>query len=196
MIEIANDDWELYQDKFGDLISFIAQRITGDPMCCDYEENVQDLYVAAINSINGYYKKNKITTADMAVKEVIECPLFKQYTKTVLWNAKNYKGNKATKYKNFMPTSIDTIDNKDDLVVDDTNKIVDSDDEVFNYFHKKFNDEERDLLSVLVAHPECVRKNGSVNYNALSKAAGKSFYMVKTRMTNIQNKLNEEHERY
>lgn len=196
MIEIANDDWELYQDKFGDLISFIAQRITGDPMCCDYEENVQDLYIAAINSINGYYKKNKITTADMAVKEVIECPLFKQYTKTVLWNAKNYKGNKATKYKNFMPTSIDTIDNKDDLVVDDTNKIVDSDDEVFNYFHKKFNDEERDLLSVLVAHPECVRKNGTVNYNALSKASGKSFYKVKTRMTAIQSKLNEEHKRY
>jgi hypothetical protein len=194
VIEIANDDWELYQDKFGDLISFIAQRITGDPMCCDYEENVQDLYIAAINSINGYYKKNKITTADMAVKEVIECPLFKQYTKTVLWNAKNYKGNKATKYKNFMPTSIDTIDNKDDLVVDDTNKIVDSDDEVFNYFHKKFNDEERDLLSVLVAHPECVRKNGTVNYNALSKASGKSFYKVKTRMTTIQGKLNEKYE--
>jgi hypothetical protein len=193
VIEIANDDWELYQDKFGDLISFIAQRITGDPMCCDYEENVQDLYIAAINSINGYYKKNKITTADMAVKEVIECPLFKQYTKTVLWNAKNYKGNKATKYKNFMPTSIDTIDNKDDLVVDDTNKIVDSDDEVFNYFHKKFNDEERDLLSVLVAHPECVRKNGTVNYNALSKASGKSFYKVKTRMTTIQGKLNEKY---
>ena len=165
-------------------------------MCCDYEENVQDLYIAAINSINGYYKKNKITTADMAVKEVIECPLFKQYTKTVLWNAKNFKGNKATKYKNFMPTSIETIDKKDDLVVDDTNKIVDSDDEVFNYFHKKFNDEERDLLSVLVAHPECVRKNGTVNYNALSKASGKSFYKVKTRMTAIQSKLNEEHKRY
>ena len=196
MIEIANDDWELYQDKFGDLISFIAQRITGDPMCCDYEENVQDLYIAAINSINGYYKKNKITTADMAVKEVIECPLFKQYTKTVLWNAKNFKGNKATKYKNFMPTSIDTIDNKDDLVVDDTSKIVDSDDEVFNYFHKKFDGEERELLSVLVANPTCVRENGTINYNALSKAAGKSFYMVKTRMTNIQNKLNEENERY
>ena len=191
MIEIANDDWELYQDKFGDLISFIAQRITGDPMCCDYEENVQDLYIAAINSINGYYKKNKITTADMAVSEVIECPLFKQYTKTVLWNAKNYKGNKATKYKNFMPTSIDTIDNKDDLVVDDTNKIVDSDDEVFNYFHKKFDGEERELLSVLVAHPECVRNNGTVNFNALSKASGKSFYKVKTRMTAIQSKLNE-----
>ena len=190
MIEIANDDWELYQDKFGDLISFIAQRITGDPMCCDYEENVQDLYIAAINSINGYYKKNKITTADMAVSEVIECPLFKQYTKTVLWNAKNYKGNKATKYKNFMPASIDMIDNKDDLVVDDTNKIVDSDDEVFNYFHKSLIRTRGSTIGT-GSHPNCVRENGTINYNALSRAAGKSFYIVKNRFESIRSKLDE-----
>ena len=67
MIEIANDDWELYQDKFGDLISFIAQRITGDPMCCDYEENVQDLYIAAINSINR-------TDKSLMVDEYVVCP--------------------------------------------------------------------------------------------------------------------------
>jgi len=193
MVEIASDDWELYQEKFGDLISFIAQRITGDPMCCDYEENMQDLYIAAINSINGYYKKNNITTAEMAVRDVIECPLFKQYTKTVLWNAKNQKGNKATKYKNFMPASIDMIDNKDDLAVDDTSTIVD-DDEVFNYFNKKFNVEERELLSVLVANPDCVRDNGSINYNALRKLSGKSFYLVKKRMDSIQEKLNGRHD--
>ena len=193
MVEIASDDWELYQEKFGDLISFIAQRITGDPMCCDYEENMQDLYIAAINSINGYYKKNNITPADMAVRDVIECPLFKQYTKTVLWNAKNFKGNKATKYKNFMPASIDMIDNKDDLAIDDTSTIVD-DDEVFNYFNKKFNVEERELLSVLVANPDCVRDNGSINYNALRKLSGKSFYLVKKRMDSIQEKLNGRHD--
>jgi hypothetical protein len=193
MVEIASDDWELYQEKFGDLISFIAQRITGDPMCCDYEENMQDLYIAAINSINGYYKKNNITTAEMAVRDVIKCPLFKQYTKTVLWNAKNQKGNKATKYKNFMPASIDMIDNKDDLAVDDTSTIVD-DDEVFNYFNKKFNVEERELLSVLVANPDCVRDNGSINYNALRKLSGKSFYLVKKRMDSIQEKLNGRHD--
>ena len=190
MVEIASDDWELYQEKFGDLISFIAQRITGDPMCCDYEENMQDLYIAAINSINGYYKKNNITPADMAVRDVIECPLFKQYTKTVLWNAKNFKGNKATKYKNFMPASIDMIDNKDDLAIDDTSTIVD-DDEVFDYFHNKFNQEERDLLSVLVANPNFVRENGTINYNALSRVTGKSFYIVKTRFESMRSKLNE-----
>jgi len=190
MVDITDEDWKLYQEKFGDLISFIAQRITGDPMCCDYEENVQDLYVAAINSINGYYKKNKITPAQMAVRDVIECPLFKQYTKTVLWNAKNFKGNKATKYKNFMPASIDTVDNKDDLAIDDTTTIVDADDEVFNYFHNKFTEDERVLLSLLVDNPSIVRDNGSININALSKLSGKSFYMVKSRITSIKEKLN------
>ena len=195
MIEIANDDWELYQDKFGDLISFIAQRITGDPMCCDYEENVQDLHVAAINSINGYYKKNKITTADMAVKEVIECPLFKQYTKTVLWNAKNQKGNKATKYKSFMMFSVDDLDNCVDLVEDKGNSVND-DDEAFTYFGKMLSNEERSLLSVLVANPSLIRENGSINYYGLSKICGESFYKVKTRITKIQEKLNEKNERH
>jgi len=188
VIEIANDDWELYQDKFGDLISFIAQRITGDPMCCDYEENVQDLYIAAINSINGYYKKNKITTADMAVSEVIKCPLFKQYTKTVLWNAKNYKGNKATKYKNFMPTSIDTLENAQDLVEDDSSKVRENS-ETFDYFHNMFSEEEREVLSYIVNNPECVRENGSVNINSVRKGMGKSFYMVKKHFNSMQEKV-------
>jgi hypothetical protein len=92
-----------------------------------------------------------------------------------------------------MPASIDMIDNKDDLAVDDTSTIVD-DDEVFNYFNKKFNVEERELLSVLVANPDCVRDNGSINYNALRKLSGKSFYLVKKRMDSIQEKLNGRHD--
>lgn len=190
MIEIANEDWELYQEKFGDLISFIALRITGDPMCCDYEENIQDLSIAAINSINGYYKKNNLTPAEMAVKDVINCPLFKQYTKTVLWNAKNFKGNKATKYKNFMPTSIDTLENSQDLVEDDSCKVYDAE-EAFNYFHDKFTDDEREVLTYIVNNPSCIRENGKVNYNAVRKGIGKSFYLVKKHFESMQEKVNE-----
>jgi hypothetical protein len=189
VIEIANDDWELYQDKFGDLISFIAQRITGDPMCCDYEENVQDLYIAAINSINGYYKKNKITTADMAVSEVIKCPLFKQYTKTVLWNAKNQKGNKATKYKNFMPTSIDTLENAEDLVESNSPSVNDPEN-ALDYFHNKFTDEQKEVVAYIVKHPECIRNNGSINYNSVRHGTGKTFYKVKKLLNQVEDKLN------
>jgi len=108
MVDITDEDWKLYQEKFGDLISFIAQRITGDPMCCDYEENVQDLNVAAINSINGYYKKNKLTVEDVPVKDVIKNRLFASYSKTCLWNYKNHKGVRMTRYKNTFVDNYDT----------------------------------------------------------------------------------------
>ena len=192
MINITQEDWEAYEDKFGGLISFISHRITGDPMVCDFEANVQDLRVAAINSIVGYYKKNKITIEDKPVTEVIECPLFKAYTKTVLWNAKNHKGNKATKYKNFMPISLDTLENKEDLVCDENTSNAYDNEDLLGVLSKKFNDEERAILTYVVNNPEVVRDSGKVNYNRIAVDTGSSFYRVKKTFTELMGKLNGE----
>jgi hypothetical protein len=192
MINITQEDWEAYEGKFGGLISFISHRITGDPMLCDFESNVQDLRVAAINSIVGYYKKNKITIEDKPVTEVIECPLFKAYTKTVLWNAKNHKGNKATKYKNFMPISLDTLENKEDLVYDESTSNAYENEDLLGVLSKKFNDEERAILAYVVNNPEVVRDSGKVNYNRIAVDTGSSFYRVKKTFTELMGKLNGE----
>ena len=192
MINITQEDWEAYEGKFGGLISFISHRITGDPMLCDFESNVQDLRVAAINSIVGYYKKNKITIEDKPVTEVIECPLFKAYTKTVLWNAKNHKGNKATKYKNFMPISLDTLENKEDLVFDESTSNAYENEDLLGVLSKKFNDEEKAILAYVVNNPEVVRDSGKVNYNRIAVDTGSSFYRVKKTFTELMGKLNGE----
>ena len=192
MIEVQPEDWDFYEEKFGNLISYIAHRITGDPMCCEYEENVQDLRLAALNSITGYYKKNKITTSDMAVKEVIKCPLFKQYTKTVLWNAKNQKGNKATKYKNFMPVSLDTLENTDNLIVDECS-ISYEDTEVFEHFRNKLSDKEKELLDYIVDNPSTIRENGTINFNKVGKGLGDSFYLVKKTYEAMRGKLDDQY---
>jgi len=192
MINITQEDWEAYEVKFGGLISFISHRITGDPMVCDFESNVQDLRVAAINSIVGYYKKNKITQEDMAVVEVINCPLFKAYTKTVLWNSKNYKGNKATKYKNFMPVSLDTLDNKEDLVCDyGISDAYDAKDSL-DFLSKKFNEEDNYLLSYIVKNPNVVRENGTINFNKIAVGTNLSFYKVKKTFNELMGKLKNE----
>jgi|TARA_R110000765_G_scaffold282865_2_gene379892 hypothetical protein len=189
MINITQEDWEAYEDKFGGLISFISHRITGDPMVCDFETNEQDLRLAALDSIFGYYKKNKITQEDMAVVEVINCPLFKAYTKTVLWNSKNYKGNKATKYKNFMPISLDTLDNKEDLVCDygisDSYDVKDS----LDFLSKKFNDNENELLSYVVKNPNVIREDGTINFSRIAKDTDLSFYKVKKAFTELMGKF-------
>lgn len=95
---MSDDDWDLYKSKFGNLINFIAHRITGDPSNCCVEDNIQDLSIAALNSIAGYRKKNNCP--DKPFSEIVEDPLFSSYTKTCLWNSKNNKGIKATRHHN------------------------------------------------------------------------------------------------
>jgi len=102
MVEITNEDWELYENRFGSLINFIAHRITGDPSNCCIEDNVQDLNMAALASIEGYYAKNKCY--DKPFSEIVDTRLFASYTKTCLWNRKNNKGVKASRHKEtFVP---------------------------------------------------------------------------------------------
>lgn len=97
MIEITDEDWKLYESRFGSLITYIANRITGDPSNCCIEDNVQDLNIAALASIEGYYAKNKCY--DIPFSDIVNTSLFASYTKTCLWNRKNNKGVKATRHK-------------------------------------------------------------------------------------------------
>ena len=105
MIEVTSEDWDLYEKKFGALMTYIAQRITGDPALCCHEENMQDLRVTALHSIQGFYKKNECW--DRPCSDVILDPLFASYTKTSLWNRKNNQGIRATRHKNNFTNGID-----------------------------------------------------------------------------------------
>lgn len=108
MIEVTSEDWDLYEKKFGGLMNYIAQRITGDPAICCHDENMQDLRMTALHSIQGFYKKNDCW--DRPCSDVIQDPLFASYTKTSLWNRKNNKGIKATRYKNNFKQLIEELE--------------------------------------------------------------------------------------
>tara|TARA_Y100000310_G_C20542426_1_gene743958 strand:+ start:363 stop:791 length:429 start_codon:yes stop_codon:yes gene_type:complete len=66
----------------------VARHISGDPVLADLETNYADLCVAALDSIRGFNKKTGESFGEM-----IDNILFDKYTKTVLWNYKNKKGN-------------------------------------------------------------------------------------------------------
>ena len=87
-ITIDNEEWKQYQDKYEGLLWTVARNISGDRAIADLETNYADLCVAALDSIRGFHKKTGESYAQM-----MENPLFNAYTKTVLWNYKNKKGN-------------------------------------------------------------------------------------------------------
>lgn len=108
MIDVSDEDWNLYERKFGKLMNYIAKRISGDPAICCHDENMQDLRMTALHSIYGFYRKNNCY--DRPCSDVIEDPLFASYTKTSLWNRKNNKGQKATRHKNNFTPYIEDMD--------------------------------------------------------------------------------------
>ena len=103
MIEITDDDWQVYLEKYGRLMWTVSRHISGDPVVADLETNYADLCVAALESIRGFHKKT-----GESFDEMICNPLFNQYTKTVLWNCKNKKGAYITKRKELSLSSLST----------------------------------------------------------------------------------------
>tara|TARA_R100001143_G_C3305857_1_gene107811 strand:- start:175 stop:666 length:492 start_codon:yes stop_codon:yes gene_type:complete len=87
-ITVSDNDWVRYTDKYENLMWAISRRISGDRVIADLETNYADLCVAALDSIRGFHKK---TGEDFS--QMMDNILFDKYTKTVLWNYKNKKGN-------------------------------------------------------------------------------------------------------
>ena len=98
---LSSAQWQKYLDKYEKLMWMISRRISGDPVIADIETNYADLCVAALESVKGFNKK---TGEDF--DEMMENPLFNQYTKTVLWNAKNKKGMYVTNRRALNLSSI------------------------------------------------------------------------------------------
>lgn len=137
---------------------YIGQRISGDHITCCPETNFQDLSIAAINSINGYYRKNNLSPDEVSVREVIEDENFSPWTKTILWNAKCKKGAHVSKRKNLTTSSVslseELVDASDSecFVFDEHNESISS-------FLDKFNCLESDVLEDLVNNPSKVDSN-------------------------------------
>ena len=123
-IVIDNTEWGQYTDKYEGLMWTVARNISGDRAIADLETNYADLCVAAIDSIRGFHKK----TGD-SFEEMMENDLFDKYTKTVLWNYKNKKGNYLKKRYNINSSSVEldhTSNISDDKTVGEFSKYMES----------------------------------------------------------------------
>ena len=105
-ITIDNQDWERYTDKYEGLLWTVARNISGDRAIADLETNYADLCVAALDSIRGFNKKT-----GESFDEMMGNILFDKYTKTVLWNYKNKKGNYLKKRYNINSSSVEIDSN-------------------------------------------------------------------------------------
>jgi len=174
-ISLTDDEWELYLQKYGKLISYISHRINGDSAISSYDDNEAELKIAAIESIIGF---NKLT--DKSFEEMILAKEFDSYTKTVLWNYKNNKGNKIKNKYVLNNNTVDIAEHADSFSDNSAPDLVDL----------NLTDDEKRIYQLLFT-PGVYKKNVGLNIYKLTKESKKSSYHVNKTLDSLFKKLRE-----
>jgi hypothetical protein len=197
MIELTNEQWALYEERYGKLMHTIAMKISGDDAIANHEDNYADLCVAALESIEGFKKK---TGEDFDV--AIENKLFDQYTKTVLWNRKAKKGIPLSKRMEFKNKhySIDqdfTIGGEQasahDRIEDPRSSFGVSSVDLEEYT-KSQPEDVRKVIGAILRNPSILARDGSINQSAIRKDTGLSIHYTNKAVDKLKQSLKKNYE--
>ena len=198
MVELTDEQWAKYEDRYGSLMHTISNMISGDSAIASHEDNYADLCVAALESIEGF--KNK-TGEDFDV--AINNKLFDQYTKTVLWNRKAKKGIPLTKRMEFRNKhwSIDRewhhtkADGKalherlEDPKASFGTSSVDLKD-----FAESQPDHVKTVINAVIKNPKLLHKDGTFNKSGLMKTTGLSLWFTRKAIATIRTSTRRKYE--
>ena len=190
---LTNEQWALYEERYGKLMHTISMKISGDDAVATHEDNYSDLCVAAIESVSGFEKKT-----GMSFDEAFDTKLFDQYTKTVLWNRKAKKGVPLTKRMSFRnkQVSLDSDPWSEDgnihHSIEDTRSNLDLSAIDFKDFMKDQPKDVKKVVSAIIKDPNILANDGKINYSALTKPTGMSIHYVKKAVNKIKDVLDKE----
>jgi len=188
MKQLTNEQWELYETKYGRLMHTISMKISGDSALATHEDNYSDLCVAALESITGFEKKT-----GKSFDEAIDTKLFDQYTKTVLWNRKAKKGIPLSKRMDFRSrhVSMDSItgDSEDGSLwnlIPDNKSTVSVSAIDFGEFLKDQPADVQNVISEILKNPGVISNQGFVRKGELARIMGVTSCKLSKTITKIE----------
>lgn len=181
---ITDKQWELIDKKYGKLLTTICTKISGDTAIANFDDNLQDLRLAAMDAVAGFSKKE-----EKAFDDFWGTTGFNKYMKTCLWNLKNKKGARISKRYAIHKNTVDVTEYADILIAenhDSSNTAAESflEDNAHN-----FNDDQKDAINTVMNNPHLVKPNGKVNIRRLSKEMGYCSAKIRKILDSIKNTL-------
>jgi len=189
------EQYQFIQEKYGNLIHMIAQKINGDVARCDPDDNVQDLWISALEAIRGYEAQDNGKNGKF--EDFKDTRGFDKYIKTCLWHKKGKKGSDVT--KKLKITSTFSVDNRDPVMHDEIllldvvdPKIVNMNiaDNVLEDIRVKLLPEEKLIVENILQNPDCIKDNGRVNIAKLCKATKLKVEEVRYYLEYIKSRYN------
>lgn len=176
---------QLIESKYGKLIHKIGHWISGDTAISAHDDNTQDIWIAAMEAIQGYSKKE-----DQSFDEFWGSVGFDKYIKTCMWNVKNSKGAKITKKFNITRDTVNIIDNEEVLQMADPKAMVSDLDIYLSDIANKITKEQAEAVKLLVRDPKLIKPSGKVNISALAKKLNKTWNETNSLMEDLGKALN------
>jgi len=171
---ITNEQWSLIDQKYGKLLTTICTKISGDTAIANFDDNLQDLRLAAMDAVRGFSRKEA-----KPFEEFFNTIGFHKYIKTCLWNLKNKKGARISKRYAINKNTVDVTEFSDILVAESHDSSTTSAEDFFNDTTMLFNDVQQNAIRAVMDNPDFVKANGKVNVKKLSTTLG--FCAAKTR---------------
>ena len=179
-----SEQLQLIEQKYGKLIHKIGHQISGDGAISAHDDNVQDLWIAAMEAIRGYERKEGKT-----FEEFWGTTGFDKYFKTCLWNAKNSKGSRMTKRFNITKGTVSIQDHEDIINVQDESAPSEEYQQFFDDLPTTLSPMHKDVVKAIVESPDCITEGGRVNIRALANHLGKSWGTTKKLVSEIGEKI-------
>ena len=184
---ITNEQWELIDAKYGKLLIKICGNISGDNAIANFDDNLQDLRMAALEAVVGFQKKE-----GKPFDEFWDTIGFNKYMKTCLWNLKNKKGARITKRYGLTKNTVDIIHYEEVLLADDHDASSYTVDDFLGEKANSFSDFEKDIIKTVDHEPHHVKPNGKINVKRLSETMEVPASKIRRVLGKILNKLNLE----
>jgi len=181
---ITASQWELIDEKYGKLLTTICTKISGDVAISGFDDNLQDLRIAAMEAVEGFSRKE-----GKPFDEFWDTVGFNKYMKTCLWNLKNKKGGRISKRYNINKNTVDVTEYSEILVADSQDASSVSFDTFFEAEKHKFSEDQKRVINIAASNPDFVKPSGKINVRRLSQELG--FCAAKTRklLNSIKAKL-------
>tara|TARA_R100000329_G_scaffold150761_1_gene144563 strand:- start:749 stop:1354 length:606 start_codon:yes stop_codon:yes gene_type:complete len=199
MIKLTDEQWALYEERYGKLMHTIAMKISGDDAIANHEDNYADLCMAALESIEGFKKK---TGEDFDT--AIDNKLFDQYTKTVLWNRKAKKGIPLTKRMNFRNKHY-SID-RDVIMygregeeqglhgrIEDSKAQYAASAIDLQDFANEQPEDVKTVINAILKNPGILSKDGSINHSALRTSTGLSVHFTNKAVSKLKKSIRKDY---
>ena len=185
---LTDEQWNKIDEKYGRLMYKISHQISGDKATATFDDNLQDIRIAAMEAVMGFEKQND--GANGSFDEFWGSRGFDQYIKTCMWTKKNNKGAKITKKAPILKGTVST-DKEEVLQIaecaGDHEAAI-----LLEEISYLLTPSQQEKVTMVVQDPTMVKPSGKMNVKKISEALDMTWFETDKQIKHLSLMLENE----